>query len=694
MDYLAWSTWKNEDILTNGMKVWHRQVPMQTAVLCAIVDAGSRFDGSHPGIAHFVEHMLFQGTKNFPDEQIKLMAAKNGISINASTSKEFLTVDLESILPDKIDTALKICQEVIVNPAFSKDSFNKERAVVLNEIRDKEDRSLSKAIELANAMICEHPFKIPVLGTKQAIEALSVEEMIMFHGNRFRPEHITICYAGPMDMQKFVSLCNEKFGSWRGNATSGAWPIDKFVSFSPGNVLHKANQSQVAVVIAYPGSAVESEDKIKLKALCDIIGGGAMVSRMFRQLRNQQGLCYFCGAFSQDFYMANGMLSLCGNVSPDKTEEFITGALKIIEDVRSKAPITEQELQTTKTRFKAEMLETVDNLSSYMQWFLYLWISHGTRDIGKDLEMVEALTVDDLTTMANKYFGKEPKIALVGNIIDKEASKIKMRAEDFQYQAPTTGGYSTYDGAGTVDRPTPAGSHATTPNSTKPSTSGADRKAENMDDVLKPKDGEEENTGNDTMQDTEPSCIPKAKSACKSCGAEFEHLEGVAVYKCPDCKMHDIDATQPPKKVSIYGKNKSTSLQDITPVPMKPTPGRDVVANPIAGVPGRPLKAPNIVSPAPKAEQQKPAPLGAYKDYSEKQLDKQAEDQARASEWAGIAKGIGTEAPVRPPAPIIPGVNTPTMDKGAPPPEIQSGGEYDENRHQRDEHGRFAPKAG
>jgi predicted Zn-dependent peptidase/predicted RNA-binding Zn-ribbon protein involved in translation (DUF1610 family) len=702
MDYSSWSAWKKEDILANGVRVWHRHAPSQTATLCAIIDAGSRHDGAYPGIAHFTEHMLFQGTKNFPDEQIKLMAAENGIRMNASTSKEFMTVDLESILPDKINAAFDICYEVVTSPSFPQAAFDKERSVVLNEIRDKEDRPLSKALELASSLICEHPFKIPVLGTKDSIVGLKVDDMRRFHANRFKPVHVTICYAGSMEMGEFVAMCNAKFGGWKVN-TPETWDSDKFISHSVPNVINKTNQNQVAVSIAFPGASIESEDKIKLKALCDIIGGGAMISRMFRKLRNDKGLCYFCGAFSQENYAGGGLLTLCGTVSPDQIEDFVNGALEIIESMKRNEPITDQELQTSKTRFKAEMLETVDNLSSYMQWFLYLWIARGTRDIGRDLEMIDAITIDDLNGALNKYFSGNPVITLVGNVPNSDKYKIKLRAEDFQYQAPVSGGYGSYDGAGTVDRPTPAGSHATTPNSTKPPYAPGGKKVENMEDVVEPKAQENEpQTGQETMQDTEPSCIPKTKSACKSCGKEFEHLDGVAVYKCPECKLHDIDSSQPPQKVSIYSKDSSASMQDSYKVATKPTPGRDVISSPIVGAPTPAKKtAPVVAKPikAPSQSKGKATP-GNYREYSEKELNKQAEDQARASEWSGIAKTMregDQEKGTSVPAPKIPGIDTPQVGRGAPreaqpvKPVNPVGGGFD-SQHPRDENGKFAPK--
>lgn len=699
MNYNAWSDWKKEDILANGLKIWYKHIPAQTAVLCAIIDAGSRHDGAYPGIAHFTEHMLFQGTQKMQGEEIKLVAAQNGIRINASTSKEFMTVDLEAILPDKIETAMDICYEVVTSPIFPKDAFEKERRVVLNEIRDKEDRPLAKAMELASAMICKPPFVVPVLGTVEIIENLAVDSMVEFHASRFMPEHITICYAGSMSMQALVALCNAKFGKWR-PARKAKWDSNKAAAAHKTQaVLHKPMQNQVAAVIAYPGTKIESEDKLALKLLCDIIGGGAMVSRMFRQLRNEQGLCYFCGAFSQEFYGADGLLALCGNINPARTPEFINGALKIIEDINNEEPITQAELETSKTRFKAEMLETIDNLSSYMQWFLYLWMAHGSRDIGTDLKKIDALTLEDLKNVFAKYFSLRPAIILVGNIPEAAQKQLHENAV-FELEAAPAG-YSGGSGT-TVDRPSPAGSHAATPNSVVPPYSGADRKVENMDDVLQPND---DDVKGETMQDSEPSCIPKAKSACKVCGQEFEHLAGVTVYKCPDCKLHDIDSNQPPKKVSIYSQlhDNAVELQG-NKSSGQTSPGRDVVQSPIAGLPGKPVKPPQIISKpsskaAPPKKAAQPAQQG-YREYSEDELTKQADDQARASEWAGIAQRISdasspagkkaAAAAAAPPEPKIPGVNAPTVGRGtavAPVEPIAS-----PNEQPRDEHGRFAPK--
>lgn len=556
MDYNAWNDWKKEDVLANGVKIWHKHAPTQTAILCVIVDAGSRHDGRVPGIAHFTEHMLFQGTKNLPDEQIKFVAAQNGISINAATSKEFLVVETSTILPDKIDVALDICKEAVINPLFPAEGFVREKRVVLSEIGDRDDEPLSKAVEIARAKICAHPFRVPVLGTISSINAATVEDMISFHKATFSPERTTICYAGPMDMSDFVALCGEKFGDWK--KADADWDFDVSLSPKDEHVVVRNNMNQAAVILAYPGVEFQSDDSVAIKILCDIIGGGSMVSRMFRDLRNKKGLCYFCNASHQAFYDKGGMLGFCGTVSSDNVQPFVDGLKEILKDILSVEPIKEQELASTKTRFKSNMLSTTDDLSDYINWFIYLWTGRGSRSIGDDIAIVDKLTVSDVMNIATKYLSGKPEVFLVGNVSEKTVSALKLGTSLDGDSGYLSGAISSQPPAN-VDRPSPAGSHAGTPNSTKPPTCPGDRKAESVDDVLRPTKEEEEEDDvyaiEEEMADKEPTCIPKTTRVCDTCGNEFEHLSGVTVNKCPDCKLKDISPQKSPKRVTIYTKD-------------------------------------------------------------------------------------------------------------------------------------------
>ena len=570
MNYEVWNAWKKEDILANGVKVWHKKLKTETALLCVIIDAGSKFDGKLPGISHFTEHMLFQGTKKYPDEQVKFVAAENGISMNAATSKEFMFVEASTILPDKIEVALDLCKELVVNPIFPEDSFNREKKVVLSEIGDKEDAALALALENARALICEDAFKSSVLGTHDSIKNSDVKDMVEFHRSTFSPERVTICYAGSMDIEDFVELCSKKFGGWK--KSKFTWDTTPAERKQPKHITQKSHLSQTAVLIAYPGVKLESDDSLKLKILCDIVGGGAMISRMFRELRNKRGLCYFCTAMHQTFHNSSGLLGFCGSVSANNVENFVSGLREILQDILSVAPITEKELATSKTRIKSNMLGVLDNLSDAIDIFIYLWTGKGDKALAKDMALIDKITLEDIKEVAEKYLSQEPELFLVGNIKASE-EQLNMGMDPGGYvQAPVGSAPAPVN----VDRPTPAAtSHAGGPNKQMPSYNPGNKKVENMDDILKKKakkrkeEDEEEDPGfiddsdgeAQSMDDIEPTCVPTVTRNCDYCGQPFEHLDTIDVKKCPDCKVKDIDSQQPMKRVNIYSKEKKCLAQ-------------------------------------------------------------------------------------------------------------------------------------
>ena len=635
---MDWETWKiDSGRLENGLTVWHKKLPTATAFIGLLVDAGSQRDGKNPGIAHFTEHMLFQGTQKMPGEQIKVKAAENGIRINAATSKEYLMVITAAVLPEKTSTAMSIIRDVSVEPLFDQEAFNRERKVVLAEIGDKEDSSLDKAIEIAFANICNKPYKTPVLGYKETIENLKIEDMIAFHKGLYVPNNSTLCYAGPLDFSEVMQECQNIFGKW---------PRQEIIYDTTeyqGKILNDLTLSrdgftQTAVVAAFPGVKTDSDDEVLIEIACDIIGGSSMVSRMFRKLRNEMSLCYYCGAKTITFKQENGVILLCGSTSAENAKTFSNGIIEIVNRIRSIAPATEQEFQISKTRTLSLLASELDDLSSYMSIFSYLWTGKNLHRLQDVISKLQAVKLKDIHRIIDKYFGISPTIITVGKCSEEQQQPITFEGE---CGAPP-------------DRPMAPSSHAARPTSVpRPFATGDTSNVspiqteEGNEKSKRPsRDQDDEDEMSRSLPDSEPTCAPKESKICKKCGDSFDCLEGAVVSICPKCKISDIAGTSPEvHPVSIYTKNNDNPSSCLVDIKLgDKTFSLEIREKALCAPPVKPVykdygaKAEDFSKPAtlPKFNQAKKTSRKENEsqspEYSEEELQRQAEKEAGGAE--------------------------------------------------------------
>lgn len=405
---MNWKKWHKTKTLNNGITLWHKRFKAYTSAIYAFIDAGSEHDGNYPGIAHLTEHMMFRGTKNMPDDAMKYIAAQHGIRIGAATSKELVVFRTDNVLD--VNKALDIIYEAVTAMSSGTEALNTEKKIVMSEILRSEDDGSRKALEIAMAKLVAPPLNIPNMGFTHTVDAITPEILQRFYHARFRPENLTICYVGSLSMDEVVQICENKFGTWHVAPTDWSGHYD-FQDTLPC-LYKKQGQQQSVVTLNYPGLSNESQDLEGIEVLADILGG-SMISRMFLELRNRQGLCYQCGVKLPTFASAPGIISLYGVVPHKNVQTFIQSLQNLIDEViNGKNPITEQELVLGKARFNATLFNNADNLNSQMSLFLALWKSN--RTLHQRIQNIQNTTVAQINLIAKKYFAIAPITVIVG----------------------------------------------------------------------------------------------------------------------------------------------------------------------------------------------------------------------------------------------------------------------------------------
>ncbi|HDJ30288.1 MAG TPA: insulinase family protein [Candidatus Acetothermia bacterium] len=277
--------------LENGLTVIGEEVPSSLSVSVGVwIRVGSRDDPpDRPGLAHFLEHLLFKGTKRRDATRISEEIDAVGGYINGATGKES-TFYYADVPADGLPVAIDVLSDLVQHPAFDPAEVEKERGVILEEIRAHDDDPDQYGYDLfvSNLWKDSHPLSRPVLGTRATIRDVSVEEIAAFHRRYYRPANMVVVGCGALNREGFVELVARHFSAAPAESVS----LDRTPpQLNPGRNRHPREIGQVQLYFGLPGSTAGAEDRFPLEIVNTVLGGG-MSSRLFRLIREERGLAY------------------------------------------------------------------------------------------------------------------------------------------------------------------------------------------------------------------------------------------------------------------------------------------------------------------------------------------------------------------------------------------------------------------
>jgi predicted Zn-dependent peptidase len=276
--------------LDSGIRIVTETVPSVRSIALGFwVKVGSRDEQvSEAGISHFLEHLLFKGTKDLSAEQIAQLFDAFGADINAATSKE-TTVLYAHFLDEHLDEAFGVMADMLLRSTY--DDIDSERDVVLEEIAMYEDEPQDKVHDvLSAALFGDHPLGRPVIGRGEVISTLTVEEIRHYHDTRYEGPSIVVAAAGNLDHDTIVRLGKAGLDDRRGgNGALPGYPAPKELR---SRVAFQAKETeQFHICLGGRGIPRDDERRFALSVL-DAVLGGSTSSRLFQEVREKRGLAY------------------------------------------------------------------------------------------------------------------------------------------------------------------------------------------------------------------------------------------------------------------------------------------------------------------------------------------------------------------------------------------------------------------
>ena len=402
----------------NGLRLVHKKIDGVHSVAVGIYTAVGSNDevDENNGISHFIEHMLFKGTKKRDSFQIVKEIDGLGAQVNAFTSKE-MTCYYTLSVADCVENCVEILSDLFYNSTFPPQELEKERGVVLEEIAMSEDTPDDLAVEnLAKIFFKGHSLGRPILGTAETISKLTSEDLLEYKQKMYTPHNTLICMVGDIDLDTAKSLTCKYFDCE--SVSEGALnTFDTAHDVKSQSIVINKPLEQANIAIAFP--ALEfGNPNINALNLFNTIFGGGMSSKLFQQIREELGLAYSVFSYPSA-YINNGALTIYVGTNPKTAEKAVKAIYELIKDIK-KNGLTEEELERGKKQLRGTYVLGQESTSSQMRIYgRYALFKDICFDFDKMLEDIEKVTLDEINNIIKVIFDFDKVcVSYVGKEID------------------------------------------------------------------------------------------------------------------------------------------------------------------------------------------------------------------------------------------------------------------------------------
>ncbi len=398
--------------LPNGFRiVTERMSGLKSTALGVWIMAGGRHERvEQNGIAHFLEHMAFKGTKRRSARRIAEDIEDVGGYINAYTSRE-MTVFYARFLEEDVALALDVIADIVLNPAFDEAEIEIERGVILQEIGQVHDTPDDVIFDwLQEVAYPGQPFGRTILGPAESVRRFGREDLSDFVAEHYVPEKMILSIAGAFDQDAVISAADRLFGHLPRGGSGSVVPA-RFVG---GERVEAKPLEQVHFALAFENPGYRDEDIYSAQVHASALGGG-MSSRLFQELREKRGLCYSISAQTGS-YADTGIATIYAGTSGERIGEL--ARLTIDELKRAAEDMTEAEVARARAQMRAGMLMGLESPSTRAERMARLVSIWGrVLDVDEVLARIDAVTAGGVRDFASGIrLSARPALAMYGPV--------------------------------------------------------------------------------------------------------------------------------------------------------------------------------------------------------------------------------------------------------------------------------------
>ncbi|GGG11977.1 M16 family metallopeptidase [Paenibacillus abyssi] len=410
----------NNYTLKNGLRVVMENIPTCRSVSFGIwVKTGSRNETpDNNGISHFIEHMLFKGTKQRSAKDIADLFDGIGGNVNAFTSKEY-TCYFAKVLDQHLPIAVEALADMFFESQFDPAELAKEKNVILEEISMYEDTPDDKVHdEASRAAFGDHPLAYSILGLEDRLQAMDSDTLKQFMQSHYRIDNTVISIAGNVDEKAVLELLEKYFSAFsnRGESSGIVEP-----SFRGDYLFHKKKTEQNHICLSFPGCSISDSKLYAMILLNNAIGGG-MSSRLFQEIREKRGLAYSVYSYHTS-YADSGLFTIYAGTAPKQTKEVLDLTVEMMGELLTDG-LSDSELHRGKEQLKGSLILSLESTSSRMNRIGKNELMLGRHyTLDEMLERIDNVTIEDIQDITKRMLSVPFAVSMVGSS-DKAAAAL------------------------------------------------------------------------------------------------------------------------------------------------------------------------------------------------------------------------------------------------------------------------------
>lgn len=374
-------------------------------------------DDSNNGVAHFLEHLFFKGTKNHESGEFDQILETKGAITNAATSKDF-THYYVTIPSKDFDLAMELHGDMMLHPLIPRNEMEKERKVVLEEI-NKDLVSPTRILQenLNSMMYTTHPYKRKVIGRSDVIETITRDQVLNFYNAHYSPSNMITIVVGDVDTNHALERIKEVFNAEYKKQTKTIYPKESQLTSQQKKVEYIKTESGY-MVIGFRGTPINDNDSYALDVLSTILGDGRS-SVLNQVLKEKKRLAFSVDAGNSTF-RDDGIFYISANFEPEKCKQVQSAIFDEIKNIQDKG-VSDEQLSLAKNIIERNTYysrESITNIATEIGYTMAL-----TNDIkfyDTYLDKIKSVSKDEVKRVANKYLGENRSAV---SIILPESSK-------------------------------------------------------------------------------------------------------------------------------------------------------------------------------------------------------------------------------------------------------------------------------
>jgi len=414
--------------LDSGLQIISYNLPSMQSVAVGIwLKVGGRYETfAQKGISHYLEHLLFKGSKEYSCRQIKETIEGVGGSLNGFTSEE-LTCYLAKLPARHLPEALNILSDMVANPLLLAEDIDKERTVILEELKMYRDLPQSHVYDLLDELLWPgQPLGTSIIGTVESINSITKDILRSYQETHYTPQQAVVSVVGKCSHDKLIYQLKKAFPRVTLSQHNSFVPVHESQGAAQLKILVKETE-QSHLALGFHGFKRDHPKRHAL-GLLNIILGGNMSSRLFNEVREKRGLTYEIGSLTKRFCDTGAFLVHAGMDNNN-----VSKAIKVILEELGKTKATlvsEDEFKRAKEFYQGQLMLALEDTLDYMLWLgesmATLNKAYTLRDIISEVNKIKR---QDLRGVANEIFKEEHlNLALIGPLGDRESEvRLAMR---------------------------------------------------------------------------------------------------------------------------------------------------------------------------------------------------------------------------------------------------------------------------